>query len=232
MAARAKKDKKAKGPGRIAQIRQAYQLARKTDTRLGWILLAWFVGVLAVFLVVGFVVGHPVYLGILGASTALLVVTFVFGRRAERAAYNSIEGQPGAAAAALNTLRKGWTVTPAVAVTRNQDVVHRVVGKCGVVLVAEGVPSRAQHLLNGERRRYARVVGDAPVHEILVGHGEGQVPLRNLTRAVMKLPRTLSGPEITELEHRLKALTAQQGTLPIPKGPLPKNVRMPKVPKV
>lgn len=232
MAARAKKDKKQKGPGRVAQIRQAYQLARKTDTRLGWILLAWFVGVLAVFLVVGFLVGHPVYLGILGASTALLVVTFVFGRRAERAAYTSIEGQPGAAAAALNTLRKGWTVTPAVAVTRNQDVVHRVVGKCGVVLVAEGVPSRAQHLLNGERRRYARVVGDAPVHEILVGSGEGQVPLRGLTRAVMKLPRTLSGPEITELEHRLKALTAQQGTLPIPKGPLPKNVRAPKIPKL
>lgn len=227
----AKKQKKDRA-GRVSQIVQAYKLARQTDTRLGWILAAWFVGVLAAFVLVGVLIDHPVYVGLLGFGTALLVTTFIFGRRAERAAYSSIEGQPGAAVAALNTLRKGYTVTPAVAVTRNQDVVHRVVGKPGIVLVGEGAPSRVQHLLAGERRRCTRVAGDAPVHEIVVGRGEGQVPLQKLTRAVMKLPRSMQGAQITELEHRLKALTAQQGTLPIPKGPLPKNVKLPKAPKV
>jgi len=226
-----KKPKKPRGSGRISQIRQAYTMARQTDTRLGWILLGWFLGVLAVFVLVGLLVGHPVYLGVIGLSTAALAVTFIFGRRAERAAYGSIEGQPGAAVAALNTLRKGWEVTPAIAVTRNQDVVHRVVGKCGVVLVGEGSPTRVQHLLAGERKRHARVVGEAPITEIVVGRDEGQVTLQKLTREVMRLPRALTGAQITELDHRLRALTAQQGALPIPKGPLPKNVKLPKIPK-
>jgi hypothetical protein len=223
--------KKKEGPGRVAQIKAAYQVAQRSDPRIGWILAAWFVGVLVPFVLVGILLGHTFYLSFLGVSVAVLVVTFIFGRRAERAAYASIEGQPGAAAAALNTLRKGYTVTPAVAVTRNQDVVHRVVGKCGVVLIGEGAPSRVAHLLAGERKRTQRVVGDAPVNEVVAGNGPGEVPLAKLNAYVMKLPKTLNGSQITELEHRLKALTAVQGTIPLPKGPLPKGARMPKMPR-
>ena len=69
------------------------------------------------------------------------------------------------------------------------------------------------------------------MHEILVGDGDGQVPLRKLSRTVMKLPRALRPAEVTDLNFRLKALDNQRGQLPIPKGPLPKNARMPKVPK-
>ena len=47
----------------------------------------------------------------------------------------------------------------------------------------------------------------------------------------MKLPRALTASEVTELNYRLKALDSQRGQLPIPKGPLPKGARMPKVPK-
>ena len=72
---------------------------------------------------------------------------------------------------------------------------------------------------------------DAPVHEILVGDGEGEVPLKKLTRTVMKLPRALAPAEVTELNNRLKSLDSQRGQLPIPKGPLPKGARMPKMPK-
>ena len=35
-------------------------------------------------------------------------------------------------------------------------------------------------------------LGDIPVHEIQAGNGEGQVPLRKLSRTIMKLPRTLT----------------------------------------
>ena len=87
--------------------------------------------------------------------------SIVFGRRAERAAYAQVEGQPGAAAAALGVLRRGWNVQQAVAVTKNQDLVHRVVGRPGVILVGEGNPARVRHLLGVEKKKHARVVGEA-----------------------------------------------------------------------
>jgi hypothetical protein len=110
---------------RIAQIRAAYSMTRKVDRRVGWILLAVFLAVVALFVLAGLLIGAPVYLGVIGVPVAVLVVTIVFGRRAERAAYSQVEGQPGAAAAVLQSMRRGWTITPAVAATRNQDVVHR-----------------------------------------------------------------------------------------------------------
>ena len=96
---------------------------------------------------IGFLIGHPFYLGFIGLMLGVLAATIVFGKRAEKAAFSQVDGQPGAAAAALNMLRKGWTVTPAVAVTRNQDIVHRAVGRPGVVLVGEGSPSRVPALI-------------------------------------------------------------------------------------
>ena len=53
-----------------------------------------------------------------------------------------MEGQPGAAAAALRMLRRGWKTDPAIAFTKQQDVVHRVVGPPGIVLIGEGNPNR------------------------------------------------------------------------------------------
>ena len=141
-----------------------------------------------------------------------------------------MEGQPGAAAQALSTLRRGFTVTPAVGFNKNGDLVHRVVGKCGVVLVAEGAPTRIKHLLLTEKKRHARVLGEIPVHEIEAGDGDGQIPLTKLSRTVMRYPRTLTGAQMTEIEQRLKALAVTQSAIPIPKGPLPKGIKMPKAP--
>ncbi len=225
------KEPKPKKMGRIAQLRQAYAMTRPNDPQLPWVLAALFVGVFVAILALGFVLNNPWTLGLIGLMVATLATMFVFSRRVEKAAFSSIEGQPGAAAAVLNTLRRGWTVTPAVAVTRNQDIVHRVTGRPGVVLVAEGRPSSAANLLTAERKRVARVLGDAPVHEFLVGDGDGQVRLKKLSRTIQKLPRTLRPPEVSELNRRLKALDNQRGQLPIPKGPLPKGARMPKVPR-
>lgn len=217
--------------GRIAQIRTAYKMTRQADRWVGWITLAWWLGVFAVFLAVGFLLDMPIYLGLLGVASGFLAATIVFGRRVERAAYSQLHGQTGAAAAVLNTLRRGWTVTPAVGVTRNQDIVHRVVGRPGIVLVGEGAPSRVGNLVANERKRTARVVGpDVPIYEIVAGDGEGQIPLRKLQRHVMRLPRNLRPPEVGEVNRRLKALP--QTNVPMPKGPLPRNVRLPKGPNL
>ena len=212
--------------GRLAQIRETYRLTRRADPILPWVLLGLFLAVFAVFIVIGLLLGAVWYMGIIGLPFALLAVTFVFGRRAEKAAYAQVEGQPGAAASVLTALRKGWFVTPAVAMTKNQDFVHRVLGRPGVILVSEAPASRAAGLLANERKRHARFIGETPIFEIQAGNDAGQIPLSKLQREVMKLPRNLKPAQVTALRRRLDALTATP--LPIPKGPLPKGARMPR----
>jgi hypothetical protein len=152
----------------------------------------------------------------------------LFGRFAQSAQYSAIEGQPGAAAAVLQTMRGNWTVTPAVAANRNMDVVHRAVGRPGVVLVGEGSPSRLPSLLAAEKKRISRVAYDIPIYDIQVGEGEGQVPIRRLQRHVMKLPRNLKSSAVSDLNYRLKALPQ---SLQAPKGPIPRSGRPPKMPR-
>lgn len=228
----ARKDTPAETPkkqGRAGQIRAAYSMTRKVDRMVGWVTLAAGLLAFAVFLAIGFLVGHPVYLGIVGFMAGILAATIVFGKRAEKAAFSQVDGQPGAAAAALNMLRKGWTVTPAVAVTRNQDIVHRVTGRPGVVLIGEGSPSRLGNLIAQEKKKVARYVPDVPIYDLQAGNETGQVPLRRLNNRLMKLPRNLKTDQVIEVNRRLKALGTMQ--LPIPKGPMPKNMRMPRGPR-
>jgi hypothetical protein len=152
----------------------------------------------------------------------------VFGRRAERAAFGQMEGQPGAAAAVLDNIGRGWATTPAVAMNRSQDVVHRAVGKAGIVLVAEGNPNRVKSLLAAEKKKMNRIVADVPVHDVIVGDGEGQVGLKKLRTTLLKYPRVLTGPQVTATNDRLRALGDLMSNMPVPKGPMPKGMRMPK----
>lgn len=221
--------------GRIAQIRQTYQVAKRSDPNLGWILLALFLGTFAVFLIAALLLPigtlTKVLVVVLGLSTALLVTSYVFGRRAEKAAYSQIAGQPGAAAAVLDSMRGTWFTIPAVAVTKNEDLVHLVVGRPGVILVGEGSPSRLKHLLANQRKKVERWVPETPVSEVMVGDGEGEIPLPKLQRHFAKMPRVLRPAEVTEVRRRLEAATKAQNPLPIPKGPMPKNARVQRPPK-
>ncbi|MER7839214.1 DUF4191 domain-containing protein [Streptomyces sp. NPDC096040] len=214
--------------GRLKQIVLTYKMTRKADKTIGLVLAGVGLGTLAVFLVIGFLIGHPVYAGILGLLLALLATAIVFGRRAERAAFGQMEGQPGAAAAVLDNVGRGWTTTPAVAMNRSQDVVHRAVGKAGIVLVAEGNPNRVKTLLAAEKRKMARIVADVPVHDVIVGTGEGQVELKKLRTTMLKFPRVLTGPQVTSTNDRLRAMGDLMSNMPLPKGPMPKGMRMPK----
>lgn len=186
-----------------------------------------------IFLATFVIVFVPVYLWlnwltalILALPMALLAATFWFSRRAMRAAYTQIDGQPGAAAAVIQSLRgSNWLVTPAVAVNKSQDIITRVVGKPGVVLVSEGPSSRVVPLLATERKRTARWLPEVPIYEIQVGNDEGQVPLKNLQKALGKLPRNMRGGEVTEIRRRLDALGNAASSMPIPKGPMPTSAR-------
>ncbi len=215
-------------PGRLRQIVQTYKMTRRADPKVGLVVAGLGIGIFAVLLAVGFLIDHPVYAGILGFLLAFLAMAIVFGRRAERAAFGQMEGQPGAAAAVLDNVGRGWTVTPAVQMNRNQDVVHRAVGRAGIVLVGEGNPNRVKSLLANEKRRMSRVAVEAPVTDIIVGSGKGEVPLKKIRTTLLKLPRVLPGPKVTEVNDRLKALGDLMSNMPIPKGPMPKSARMPK----
>ncbi len=216
----ARKDGK---PGRLSQIRETYQLTKKSDPRIGLILVAIFIAVLGIFVGVGLLLGLIYYFAPVGLSVALLATVVIFGRRAEKSAYAQIDGQPGAAAAVLKSLRQGWFVTPAVAMTKNQDCVHRVIGRPGVILVSEGPPTRVGQLLANERKKTARYVPEIPVIEIQSGDLAGQVSLRKLNRTLTKMKRTLKPAQVTEVRKRLEALSAQP--ISAPKGPMPKSVR-------
>ncbi|MFB9392761.1 DUF4191 domain-containing protein [Streptomyces coeruleoprunus] len=218
----------AANPGRLKQIALTYKMTRRSDPKVGLVIAGVGIVVFGALLGLGFLIGHPVYLGILGFVLAFLAMAIVFGRRAERAAFGQMEGQPGAAAAVLQNVGRGWTSTPAVAMNRSQDVIHRAVGRPGIVLVAEGNPNRLKSLLAAEKKRMARIVVDVPVHDIVVGDGEGQVPLKKLRTTMLKLPRVLTAAQVTAANDRLRAMGDLMSNMPIPKGPMPKGMRMPR----
>ena len=208
------------------QIAQAYKMTSKTDKMVGPVIAAVFLGVLAVFLLIGFAIDHPIYLTFVGVPFAALVALVVFGKRAERSAYASVEGQPGAPIAVLNSLKKGWNVTPGVAATPKQDIVHRAVGRPGIVLVGEGAPARLGALLAQERKKLGRIAPDVPVVDFQVGTAEGQLSLRDFQRRIVKLPKVLTPSQVSETERRLAALSSLG--MQMPKGPLPKGMRAPR----
>lgn len=212
--------------GRLASMRAAFMMTRRNDPRLVPLLIGVALLTLAVFVLLGWLFGALILSTILGVLAALGVAAIVFGRRASKAAFSQVEGQPGAAAAVIDAMRGDWRVTPAVAFNRNQDLVHRIVGRPGVVLVVEGTASRAGGLLAQERKRVGRVVGDTPIYEVLIGDGEGQVPLRKLQSHLLKLPRNLKPAQVNAIDGRLKALGG--ANVPIPKGPLPRGGKVPR----
>ncbi|HEX6522559.1 MAG TPA: DUF4191 domain-containing protein [Streptosporangiaceae bacterium] len=215
------------GAGRLKQMRMVARLLNQQNRKALPITFGSAAAIIVVCLIIA-VVLHQWWLIAFGVLLGLLVAMILFGRLAQAAQYSAIKGQPGAAAAVLQSMRGNWTVTPAVNGNRNMDVVHRAVGRAGVVLVGEGVPSRVAGLLANERKKTARVAHDVPIYELQAGDEEGQIPVSKLQKKIFKLPRALKPAAVSDLNYRLKAL---QPTLQMPKGPLPRNIRQPKMPR-
>lgn len=216
---------------RRRQILETYRMSREVDPAIRW----WMLGSFLLFGGLGFALFHFVLPGggafkmvltIIGTFLiGLLALMIVFGRRAQKAAFKRLDGQVGAAARALTMLRRGWVIEEVVGFTKQQDMVHRVVGPPGIILVGEGNPGRLKALLTSEHKKHERVAGDYPVHEIMVGSEEGQVPLTKLVRHVQKLGRQVKPAEITEIRQRLRALDAQRPKVPLPRGPVPTSMK-------
>ena len=219
---RKKKEEKVKKQ-RFQTFRDAYKVTKSVKPWIGGALAAIFVVVLIIGVSLGFVFGRPIYGGFVTIPLALLATMFFFTRVAGAAAYTNIEGQIGAGASVLMAIRKGWTTTPAIAVNKQQDMVHRSVGRAGIVLTGEG-GFAVRQMVQDEKRKSERYAPGVPIIEVFVGDGEGQVPLRKLQKHVTKLPKKLTPHQMREVRARLKAVGGM--SLPIPKGPMPKGVKI------
>lgn len=211
---------------RFTQLWQAFQMQRKEDKRLIPYMVGLFVLIVAIFVVIGLFVGSPWLLVPIGVVLGILAAFLLFGRRVQKTVYTKAEGQPGAAGWALSNMRGQWRVQQAVTGTSHLDAVHRVIGKPGVILVGEGSASRVTTLLGQEKKKIARVVGDTPIYQIMVGNDDGQVPLSKLERHLNKLPGNIDRKRMETLEGRLSALGGKQPGPGMPKGPLPGNAKM------
>ncbi len=220
--------------GTMRQLREAWKMTYESDKKLPFYVFGAWAATILVGLILGAVlvnvtgmkswwVWGPVFGLVLGMSAAM----WVFTGRMKKATYVKYEGQPGAGEVALSMLnKKKYTYTAAIAFNRSQDVIHRVVGPCGLVLIGDGQSARTKQLLNNERRRHAAAGYNVDVQTIMIGDGDGEVPLNQLAKHIQKMPKTLDKLQIEDLNSRLKALDAVKQRLPIPKGPMPSSKGM------
>ena len=220
----AKRAKRAASRARYKQIWEAFKMQRREDKALiPWMLGAFLVPIAVVFVVALFFGLEWITLPV-GIALGLLAAVSIFGRRVQKNVYGKADGQPGAAGWALDNMRGQWRVAQGVAGTTHLDAVHRVIGRPGVILVAEGAPHRVRGLLAQEKKRIARVAGTTPIYDIIVGNEDGQIPLDKLQRHMMKLPRNISGDQMDTIEKRLDALGSRAQAMP--KGPMPAGAKM------
>ncbi|MCU1514872.1 MAG: hypothetical protein JWO10_1962 [Microbacteriaceae bacterium] len=226
--------KPAKEPGRLKQMYQVFQMTRRYDsTAIYWMVLAVIVPV-ALGVVLGLIFAQDNILGLVlwivaGLLGGVLLFLVVLGRRAEKAAYSQIEGQPGAVGAVLkSSLRRGWTASemPVAVSPKTQDAVYRAVGNGGVVLIGEGPKSRTQKMLEEERRRVTRILPNVAVTFLHVGPDEDAVPLHRIPVKLARLKRNLNKAEVNAVSTRLSSLG--RNSLPIPKGVDPMKARAPR----
>jgi hypothetical protein len=235
-----KEPEKSKAPKKprfkqIRQIREVFDAAHSVDPNIGWWMALAGLGTLAVMGIIGLLVNAAVYFLILGVPLAALAASFVLSFRAKRAAYKSIEGKPGAAGAALSSLRKGWYFEQqpvAAESARAGDMastamVFRATGRPGVVLVAEGPLVRATKLAEAERRKISRIAGSSvPVTVLRIGEGDGkdEVSIRKVASKLQRMKPVLTKEEVAAVNKRLKAMGGMRP--PLPAGVDPNRMRM------
>ena len=176
----------------VGMIKQAYTLTRKNDPKLPWIMLIAFVVVAGVVELVGILLGSPFLF------LPLAVITGGARRadhlRPARAGLGLPPGRGPAGRGRLGARGHARRLAGHLRRRRHRAARRRPPGARPPrrrSWSAEGAPSRVRGLLAQEKKKVARIVGDTPIYDIVVGDDEGQVPLRKLSAHVMKLPRNL-----------------------------------------
>ncbi len=217
--------KATKKPGVLKQLREVFSMTRAHDPKVVWWMVLAFVGVLAIGLVVGLLLDNWITWLLIAIPFGLLAAVVIMNRMAEKAAFARIDGRPGAAGAALSTIRRGWIIPeqPVAVSPKTQDAVFRAVGRPGVVLVTEGPTNRVRPLVEKERRNMQRFLPNVPIQVVATGHGQDQVELHELARTLKRMKKTLTKQEVQAVDKRLSSLGSAR--MPIPKGVDPFRAR-------
>lgn len=214
-----------------SQMWQAFQMQRKQDKALVPLMLLAFLGMGLVFFLIGLLFNGQWFMLPLGLAVGFALAMFIFTRRLERDMYKRVEDQPGVAGWALEqqlkpTIGVAWKVATGVAMTRQQDIVHRVIGNPGVVFVAEGDKRRLAATMSQLKKRVDKVAPGVPVYEMYVGKGEDEVEVGKLRNKIMRLPRNYNKNEVYANIRRIEAMDTMPGTTPgLPKGPMPRQAQ-------
>lgn len=222
--------KKPKGSSRLAQMWQVFQMTRRYDPAVVlWLIVSLLIPTAAGIGLALWLSNGNVFITIMwivaGVFGGMLVALIVLGRRAERAAYSQIEGQPGAVGAVIKTaIKRSWVADemPVAINPKTRDAIYRAVGRGGVALIAEGPISRTTRLVDDERRKITKIVPNVPITVITVGPDESSVPLNKLGWKLTKIRPSLTKNEVRVVSHRLSSIGTN---VPIPKGIDPYKMR-------
>ena len=218
-----------KKPGRLKQMLEVFKYTQEVDRSTLPLMILAVVGAIAVGVLLTVLIFDSPWYGIfMGLAVGVLIAMIILARKAERAAFDRIKGQTGAALAAMQSIRRGWNVEdePVQIDPRSQKMLFRASGRAGIAVVAEDSSSISMKLLEKERRSIRRVLQheNVPVHQIVVGDGDGEIPLHKLPTHMQRMKKQLTKDEAAQVTRRLYALRRSLRES-IPKGVDPMRAR-------
>lgn len=225
-----------KRPGFFRQIRSLFTFTREAYSWLpylliGILLLGVGLGVLVGFLIPPLVWWSVVLWGVTGLMLGILGSLMTMTRLSTTAMYRKIDGMPGATGHVLSTsLGRNWVTSemPVGVNPKTQEAVYRAIGRGGVVVIGEGARGRLTRLMNEERTKVQRVAQGVPVTAFYIGHGEGDVQIKDLAKTIKALPKKIDKGTMAAVIKRVDSVSQSLASLPIPKGIDPTKVRAPR----
>ncbi|WP_122820983.1 DUF4191 family protein [Varibaculum vaginae] len=200
-------------------LADVYRVTKRSYSWIGWAMLAAFLAlpliVLVICLLVPFSIGRTIFYVLIAVSLGMLLATTLLTRLANSAMYKQLEGVKGNVYAILRSIKRGWIVEQEpVAINRKQDLVYRLVGRPGIVLISEGPSSRAAELLNDQERKCHRVAPSVPIHKIQSGQEQNQIPIGKLLKTINRLKKEIGKDEVPIVGQRLQSLQNKAYRLP------------------
>jgi hypothetical protein len=225
-----------KRPGFFSQIKTLFRFTKEEYSWLPWLLVVILVVGVALGVVIGsfippFAIWSVILWGLTGLLLGVLAALMTMTRLSTTAMYKKIDGMPGAAGHVMSTsLGRNWQASdmPVGVNPRTQEAVYRAIGRGGVVVVGEGARGRLTRLVADERSKVQRVASGVPVTVLYVGHGEDEVPIAKLSKAIKSLPNKIDRATMAAVIKRIESVSQSLSSLPIPKGVDPTKVRAPR----